>query len=415
MGGQVARIWRHGFNLVPGAARPMNNLQEAIDSGETVAISARRFAESPFIARTGGPGMVRGVYAGRFMAIFAGEDPIEKYWCLRQKALIFDVPEKPVEISGPDAVPFLEKVLSRRVSTMTEGRGYYAIACTPKGGVFMDGVVFRLAKDRFWYVQADGPFETWLMAHSGGFDVTITDPDSRVLQIQGPASMDIMHAASGGAIDETLKYFRSGYYDLGGQRLYVSRTGFTNELGYEIYCDGANTDHLALWDHLIACGAPYGMEFSSTRALTIRRIEGGILGNLTDITPDMTPFQAGLAAFVDMDKEDFIGREALVGKDRRSCLFGLTCTTQTPLAGSAVLARDQVVGRVTAGCPSPTLGLGVGYVHFQSPGDWVGRHLTMRGPDESLHEVRIVDVPFFDREKNIVRGLDRTIPDRPAF
>ncbi|MFD1160593.1 aminomethyltransferase family protein [Roseovarius aestuarii] len=392
----------------------MSNLQEASDLSNNVSISARRFEESPFIARTDCPEMIRGVYAGRYFPIFIGEDYLDKYWCLRQKALIFDVPEKPVEISGPDVVPFLEKIFARKVATMTQGRGYYAIACTPQGGVFMDGVMFRLGENRFWYVQADGPFETWLLAHSGGFDVTISDPESRVLQIQGPASMAIMNAASGGAIDETLKYFRSGYYDLGGQQLYVSRTGFTNELGYEIYCDGPNTDHLALWDLLMACGTPHGMEFSSTRALTIRRIEGGILGNLTDMTPDMTPFEAGLAPFIDMGKGDFIGREALVGKDTRSCLFGLTCETETPAAGSDVIDGDMVVGRITAGIPSPTLGLGVGYVHFRSPGDWVGRTLSMRLPDGTVHAGQIVEVPFFDREKNIVRGVDRTIPERPA-
>ena len=154
----------------------MSNLQETSDLTNTVAVSARRFEESPFIERTNSPNMVRGVYAGRYFPIFMGEDWIEKYWCLRQKALIFDVPEKPIEIAGPDAVPFLDKVLSRDVAAMSERRGYYAIACTPQGGIFMDGVVFRLGEDRFWYVQADGPFETWLMAHSGGFDVTITDP-----------------------------------------------------------------------------------------------------------------------------------------------------------------------------------------------------------------------------------------------
>ena len=392
----------------------MSNLQEASDLENNVAISARRFEESPFIARTGSPHMVRGVYAGRFFPIFNGEDHLDKYWCLRRKALIFDVPEKPVEISGPDAVPLLEKVLARRVATMTTGRGRYAIACTPQGGVFMDGVMFRLGEDRFWYVQADGPFETWLMAHSGGFDVTISDPRSRVLQIQGPASMAVMNAASNGAIDETLKYFRSGSFDLGGQTLYVSRTGFTNELGYEIYCSGAETDHLALWDHLMACGKPHGMEFSSTRALTVRRIEGGILGNQTDMDPTMTPFEAGLARFIDMDKGDFIGREALAGMDTRPCLFGLTCATGTPVAGSDVLDGKTVVGRITAGIPSPTLGLGVGYVRFRGPGDWVGRTLSMRLPDGAVHDGRIVDLPFFDRERKIVRGVDRTIPERPA-
>ena len=120
----------------------MSNLQEASDLRNNVLISARRYEESPFIERTNCPEMIRGVYAGRYFPIFMGEDYIEKYWCLRQRALIFDVPEKPVEISGPDSVPFLEKVLSRAVFSMVEGRGYYAIACTPEGGVFMDGVVF---------------------------------------------------------------------------------------------------------------------------------------------------------------------------------------------------------------------------------------------------------------------------------
>ena len=391
----------------------MSNLQEASDLQNNVAISARRFEESPFIERTDSPQMIRGVYAGRYFPIFMGEDYLEKYWCLRQKALIFDVPEKPVEISGPDAVPFLEKVLARKVSTMTEGRGYYAIACTPKGGIFMDGVVFRLSADRFWYVQADGPFEAWLMAHSAGYDVEISDPQSRVLQIQGPASLDIMKAASNGTIDETMKYFRAGYFNLGGQELYVSRTGFTNELGYEIYCNGPSTDHLALWDHLIAAGELFGMEFSSTRALTIRRIEGGILGNLTDMDTTMTPFEAGLAPFIDMDKGDFIGRDALIGKDTRSCLFGLTCATETPTAGSPVYDGEAEVGRITAGIPSPTLGLGVGYVRFYLPGDWVGRTLTMKLADGRRHQGDIVDLPFFDREKKIVRGIDRRIPQRP--
>ncbi len=391
----------------------MSNLQEASDLDNTVAISARRFEESPFIERTGSPDMVRGVYAGRYFAIYMGEDWIRKYWVLRQKALIFDVPEKPVEISGPDAVPFLERVLARRVATMTEGRGYYSIACTPCGGVFMDGVVFRLDENRFWYVQADGPFESWLMAHSGGFNVTISDPDSRVLQIQGPASLDIIGAATGGAIDDAMKYFRSGYFWIGGQELYVSRTGFTNELGFEIYCDGATTDHLALWDHLMACGAPHGMEFSSTRALTVRRIEGGILGNLTDMDTTMTPFEAGLSRFIDMGKDDFIGRDALAGKDPRPCLFGLTCETATPSAGCPVLDGEVAVGRVTAGVPSPTLGLGIGYVRFEAPGDWVGRTVRMHLPDGTGHEGEVVELPFFDRERKIVRGVDRSIPGRP--
>ena len=175
--------------------------------------------------------MVRGVYAGRYFPMKIDEDPSEKYWLLRQKALLFDVPEKPIEISGKDSVSFLNKVLTRDISKTKIGRGYYALACTPKGGIFMDGVLFRFDEEKFWYVQADGPFEDWLIAHSSNYDVQIKDPKSRVLQIQGPASIDIMKLASSGKIDENMPYFTSNFFDLGGQTLYVSRTGFTNELG----------------------------------------------------------------------------------------------------------------------------------------------------------------------------------------
>ena len=101
----------------------MGNLQELSDLKKTIKISARRFEESPYIERTYSPEMVRGVYAGRYFPMSIGEDPIKKYWLLRQKALIFDVPEKPIEISGPDAIPFLDKVLTRKVSSVIEGRG----------------------------------------------------------------------------------------------------------------------------------------------------------------------------------------------------------------------------------------------------------------------------------------------------
>ena len=390
------------------------NIQENPDINDTVRVSSRAFEPSPYLARYDNPDMIRGVYAGRFFTIYNGEDPVQKYWTLRRKALIYDVPEKPVEISGPDALPFLEKVFSRKVSTLAEGRGRYCIACTPQGGVFMDGVLFKLAPDRYWYVQADGAMETWFVAHSGGFDVTISDPNSRVIQIQGPASIDIMNAASAGAIDESMKYFSAGFFNLGDQELYVSRTGFTNELGFEIYCGDEATDHLALWDHLVASGEPFGMEFSSTRSLTIRRIEAGILGNITDMDISMTPFAAGLGPFVDMDKGDFIGRDALQNADRRSRLFGVTCTDAIPGRGSVVLDGESAVGTLTAGADSPTLGCGIGYVVFDQPGDWPGRKLRVRLPDGNEHDCEIVALPFFDPEKKIVRGLDRTIPDVPG-
>ena len=390
----------------------MGNLQEESDLKSTITISARRFEESPFIERTNTPNMIRGVYAGRYFPMQIDEDPIEKYWLLRQKAVIFDVPEKPIEISGPDASSFLNKVLTRDITNVQEGRGYYALACTPQGGIFMDGVIFKFNDNKYWYVQADGPFEDWLIAHSSNYNIKITDPKSRVLQIQGPASLEIMKKASGGIIDENMKYFRSGFFDIGGQKLYVSRTGFTNELGFEIFSDGLKTDHLALWDHLMECGKPFGMEFSASRAMTIRRIEGGIFGNLTDIDTSMTPFEAGLGFFVNMDKSDFIGKDSLKEKDKRTCLFGLTCEKAVPAAGSKVILKNKIVGYVTAGVPSPTLQIGIGYVRFYEPDSWIGQDLLLELPDGDSYEAKVVNLPFIDLEKKIVRGLDRSIPSK---
>ena len=388
----------------------MINLQEEKDLLNTVEISARRFEESPFIERHDTSKMIRGVYANRFQAVYIGEDPIQKYWTLRQKALIFDVPEKPIEIKGPDAVKFLDKVLTRKISNMKIGRGYYAIACTPKGGIFMDGVVFRFSENHFWYVQADGPFEMWLLAHSEGFDVEINDPKSRVIQIQGPASLKIMEDATNGQITEAMKYYSSGFFNFNGQELYVSRSGFTGELGYEIYCDGYKTDHLALWDHLMSVGKNHGMEFSSTRALTIRRIEGGILGNTTDMDINMSPFEAGLSFVVDLDKEDFVGRKALLNKNKNVLLHGLTCKTATPSSGSKILDGNEEVGYITAGVPSPTLGLGIGYARFLKSKEWPGKKLKLSLPNGEFHSAEIVDLPFFDKEKKIIKGIDKSIP-----
>jgi len=382
----------------------------SVQSRSIVLISARRFEESPYLERYATPQMVRGVYAGRFFPMFYGDDPAEKYWVLRRKAAMYDVPERPVEISGPDAVAFLEKVFARHVSSLKDGRGRYAIACTPRGGVFMDGLLFRLAENRFWYVQPDGALETWLIAHSEGFDITISDPKSRVLQIQGPASLAVMRDASNGAIDEGMGYFHAGFFDLGGQELYVSRTGWTGEVGYEVYSQGDKTDHHRLWDHLMAAGQPHGLEFSGSGSMEIRRLEAGILDNITDFDMSMTPFQAGLGPFIDLDKDDFVGRDALLDADRRTLLYGLKCKDAKPIMNDAVLKADQPVGRVTAGAWSPYLDTAIGYVRFKTPGEWAGQRLSLQSSDGESYDCEIVDLPFYDPDKKIPRGLDKTIP-----
>jgi len=373
----------------------------------TVQVSARRFERSPFEGKWLGPDTVMGVYAGRYYSVFNGEDVENGYWTLRRKAVLYDVPERPVEISGPDAERFLEHTFSRRITTLKEGRGRYAIACDHRGHVFMDGVLFRLGHNRFWYVQPDGALETWLLANSAGFDITVTDPLSRVLQIQGPASLAIMSAATDGAITEDMGYFHAGFFTIAGQRVYVSRTGWTGEMGYEVYTQGAATDCDRLWDRLMAVGQPHGMIFGSISSMEMRRIEAGILDNGTDFDLTMTPFEAGLGRFVDLDKSDFIGRAALLTADQQGKrLFGLKCRSGIPGYREVIMEDTRPVGHVTAGTWSPFLALGIGYVRFDVPGPWAGRELQVRTAEKGVLDCEIIDLPFYDPEKRIPRGLD---------
>ncbi len=377
----------------------------------TASISAKRFQYSPYFHCYANPQAVLGVYAKRFYPLSLGEDPIKRYWALRQNAVMFDVPEKPIEISGPDAVRLLERVFCRHVASLKVDRARYAIACLPDGGILMDGVLMRLGEDRFWYVQADGEFETWLRAHALGLDVAIRDPNSWALQIQGPNSLAVLAAASDDGGPENFGYFHVRECRFGGQDLLISRTGWTGELGFEIYTND-KTDGEALWCHVMAAGEATGLVSSALESMGIRRIEAGILDNGTDIDPSMTPFDAGLGAFVDLDNKDFIGREALLNADREPLLHGLTCPSAAPLSGLKVLGSGTPIGHMTAGAWSPYLDCGVGYVRLRAAGLVDAGAVTLVDREGNAHPAGIVPLPFYDAAKEIPRGLDKHIPLR---
>ena len=382
-----------------------------IESFDAVRLSSYRVRQSPFADRYVTDQTVFGMYCGRLYPLKTApdEDPIPNYWKLRRGVMLYDVPEKPLEIVGPDAARLLETVLTCRVETLAVGRARYGIACHEDGTVLMDGVVMRLAPDRFWYVKANGEFASWLKANAIGLDAQVSDPDSRVLQIQGPKSLHVLDAAIGGGLSADFKYFHAGFFDVCGQTLWVSRTGWTGEVGIEIYCNSGPepTDHCALWDDLLACGEPFGMAFSSSTSMGIRRIESGILDNGSDIEPDLTPYGAGLGQFVRLDKADFIGRGALETADRSQMLFGLVCATATPDARMHVHFENGPVGHITIGTWSPTLDTGVGYVRFDRPlpGDgWLAKTVLLHDHDGTPHEATVDTLPFVDKDKQLPRA-----------
>lgn len=387
-------------------------------SHPTLRLNSKRFERSPYIDKWAEDDTLFGIYAGRLYPVSLGNDPIDHYWKLRRGLLLYDTPERPIDIKGPDAVRLLEHALCRRIDTLKTFRARYAIACTQAGGIIMDGVVIRLAEDHFWYVQANGSFDIWLMALAAGMqlDVEVSDPKSRVLQVQGPKSLEFLERACPGQVPEKFGYFHAGMFSFDGQEVLVSRTGFTGEMGIEIY-GNADLDHGALWDYVVACGEPMGMEMSDGVSMGVRRVEAGILDYDMDINPGLTPFAAGLGNFVDMTKPDFVGKDALQHADKRCRLFGLTSETGIPCFGSTVLDEGREVGRMTIGDWSPTVEMGVGYVVFDEPenarGSWLGQSLTLRDPQGELHDCVIVNLPFFDAEKRIPRGLEPT-PPAPA-
>lgn len=369
------------------------------DSHRVVRISSKRFDSSPYVDRYANEETVFGVYAGRLYPLSLGADPVEDYRHLRRAAALFDVPERPLQVEGPDAERLLDLVLTRDVTTLPPGRACYAIACDDRGGILMDGVLIRRSSERFWYVLADGAFVPWLRAHASGMDVAIADPDSWVMQVQGPTSLDVLDEACDGGIPDPFPYFAVTETNMGGRSVLVSRTGWSGELGFEVYTQ-PGLDGATLWDQLVEAGSAHGLAVQSLESLGIRRIEAGILDNGSDMDQDTTPFAAGLGRFVDLDKADFIGKDALTSADRRTRLFGIVGGS-TPDVGAALHVGGSEVGIVTAGAWSPSLERGIGYGRMREAGDWVGTQVqTGRG-----EPFEVVALPFLDPDRTIPRGL----------
>jgi|TARA_E500000178_G_scaffold239471_1_gene235906 aminomethyltransferase len=383
-----------------------------VSKSTTLPVGMKRFDKGPYFDFYHKDSNLYGVYAERFYPISLGNDVEEMYWSLRRKAVMYDVPEKPIQIEGPDAGKFLDKIFSRKISTMKVGRGRYAIACYDDGGIFIDGVFFRLEENKFWYVQPDGPLETWLKAHQYGFDVKITDPSSRVIQVQGPASKEILSNLTNGSINDDFKYYHSGYFEIADQKVYISRTGWTAELGYEIYSLAGNTDYKKLWDTIIEVGSPLGLQLDGILSMEMRRIEGGILDSNTDFDFSMNPYEAGLGSLVDLDKDDFIGKKSLEAYNQKDSkrLFGLISDQPLKYKSQVYLSDDKSVGYLPASTWSPTLKKFIAYVRFKYSDNWTKEKVKATSQDDSHVECEVVELPFYDKDKLIPRGKDTTIP-----
>jgi glycine cleavage system aminomethyltransferase T len=376
----------------------------------TLCIDGFGTRRSPFFECYATPESEFGVGNGRLFPWRIGDSATDDYWILRRRAAQFDVPEMPLEIAGSDAVNLLDKVFARDMRKLRVGRAVYSIACNTRGGMMMDGIAIRLDEERYWYVQANGDFLGWFSAQTAGLDVEVRDPDVWVFQVQGPRSLDILARACDDGAPDDFRYFDVRSRQIAGFPVTVSRTGWTGELGFEVYVNRREVDGAEVWKHVQAAGESDGLVVSSLRSMQIRRIEAGILDYNTDMDQRVTPYEAGLGAFVTLDKADFIGKAALAHADQRSRMHGLRCQSGVPAYGAKIRVADETVGRVLSSAWSPLLTCGIAYAQFFRPDDWPGRDATVVHRDGTELKGAVVNLPFYDEEKRIPRGIDTSIP-----
>ena len=238
-------------------------------------------------------------------------DPVENFWHLVNDVILCDVAvERQVEISGPDAAKFTQLLTPRDLSTLAIGQCKYVLITNHQGGILNDPILLRLAENRFWISLADSDILLWAqgVAVNSGLDVSIHEPDVSPLQLQGPKSGKVMQALFGEEIND-LKYFWLREYDLDGIPVVVSRTGWSSELGYELYLQDSSKGDL-LWEKIMAAGAAFNIKPGHTSS--IRRIEGGMLSYHADMDINTNPYELGLDRLVALDSDaDFIGKAAL--------------------------------------------------------------------------------------------------------
>jgi aminomethyltransferase len=354
-----------------------------------------------------------------------------EYYAIRTTAALIDVsPLYKYLIRGPDAERFLDRVVTRKVSACAQHQVLYTPWCNERGKVIDDGTLMRLGEESFRLTAAE-PNLRWLVDNAVGYDVTIDDVTelTAALALQGPASRDILSVATGGATD-ALRFFRSVPALVNGFSVTISRTGYTGDLGYEIWIEAEHAE--GLWDALMATGKPYGVTPAGILALDVARIEAGLLLIDVDYVPahraliesrTSSPFELGLGWTVKLDKGSFVGSEALRTEAREGSRWqfrGLDVDwaslertygevglpPQLPLIAwrTSVPVYDgrRQIGYATSGCWSPILKRYIALAHLHTtyarPGTAVQMEITVEHRRKRA-AATVVDTPFFNPER----------------
>jgi aminomethyltransferase len=344
----------------------------------------------------------------------------QEYFAIRNATTLYDLtPMVKYRIVGPDALPYLNRLVTRDIAKLKPDRVAYCVWCNDSGHIIDDGTVFRLGQDEYRLCTADRQLD-WLLDSAIGFAVEISEVTEQIaaLAVQGPTACAVLKAAGLTGV-ERLKPFEIGYFALGAVPLTISRTGFTGDLGYEVWMTPDSAE--GVWDALMAAGKSRGIRAIGSQALNVARIEAGFLLPHLDFVSaehtirtgrDRSPLELGLAWLVDLEKGHFTGRRALLEERRRGPirqLVGLDIEGNKPAHHALLYAAAdgmREVGSVSSAIWSPTCKRNIALAMVNAPyirtGSTVWAEIYLNRElvwERRMSRATVVDRPFFAPER----------------
>jgi aminomethyltransferase len=347
------------------------------------------------------------------------ESELAEHHAVRNAAGLFDLSHMgEVWVSGPDAAAFLDYALAGKLSAVAIGKAKYSLICQEDGGIIDDLISYRRGEDKYLVVPNAGNAavvaaalaERAGSAQEGGFDVTVEDvsAETSLIAVQGPNAEAILLTlvpAEQHVLVTELKYYAAVEVQINGLDLLLARTGYTGEDGFEIYIP--NEDAAGLWEALLETGASHGLIPAGLACRDSLRLEAGMPLYGNELSREGNPYAAGLGPVVSLAKEsDFVGRAALselkaagAGATTGRKLVGLKGLGRRAARGHYPVLKDgNVVGEVTSGQPSPTLGypVAMAYVDVEHAAPGTALDIDLRGKAEPFE---VVALPFYKRQK----------------
>ncbi len=344
----------------------------------------------------------------------------QEYFAIRNATTLYDLtPMVKYRIAGADAARYLNRLVTRDISRLKINRVSYCVWCNDDGQIIDDGTLFRLAENEYRLCTAEWQLD-WLLGSAIGFDVQIEEVTAQIaaLAMQGPTSCAVLKSM-GLADIERLRPFEIGFYASAGIKLMVSRTGFTGDLGYELWVDPEQAG--ALWDALLIAGRSRGIRPIGSRALNVARIEAGFLSPKVDfvsaessvrVGTDRSPLELGLEWLVDFEKGHFTGRRALLEQKRRGLsrlLVGLDIAGNKPAINALLYADEggrKEIGSISSAIWSPTCKRNIALAmvnapYFKGGADiWAEIYLCRELVwERRMRRAQVVSKPFFAPER----------------